>query len=388
MIRFSPVFGSAVLLILFGPVGIDIYLPALIDLEQQLSATNQSVQLSLSLYVFALGIGQLVVGPIADKIGRRPIALVGLAFFSLTSLAITQIESIESLLWLRLLQGLSASCTAVVAITLIRDRYSPQEGAKRYGYLNGLLCLAPAIAPVLGGFLTELYGWRSNFMFLTCFAAAALAFVGAVLPETRPSHTNVRIRALLTTYGRILKHPVFAIYAICCAGALAVALNFAVLSPAVLMSQLGVSVIEFSLLFGLNALVVMAGSFVSPKVMDRYARQGCIMIGSLAMLIGGISLAVIALFDTVSVVMFMWPNLIASFGFSLVLGAAASLALEHFEDCAGTASSLQGCIQFLGASATSIMITYLGYQLVGSLALLIMIVGAYGIATRWLSPAI
>lgn len=376
------VFIASLILVLFGPVAIDIYLPALPAMQQEFGGSAAMVQLSLSLFVLALGFGQLIVGPLADRFGRRPIALAGVIVYGLSAVAISNVGSLESLLWLRVLQGLGASCSSVVAMTVVRDRYSPDEGAKVYGYINGLLCVAPALAPVLGGLLVELFGWRSNFTFLALFAAVGVLFILTTMPETRPKGTHVVLSNLLSTFVRILKNGPFVGYALCCMMALAVVLNFAILSPSIFMANLGFSTLQFSLVFGANALVIMAGSFIAPKFTAAHGRLNTIVVGSLLMLIGGAAMWASFILFGYSLWAVMMPMVVVSVGFSGVLGGAASLALEPFNDCAGTASSLLGCIQFLGASLTSMLLIMSGLADVTAMALIALIAGAYGVVLK------
>lgn len=378
----KPVFYCAVFLILFSPIGIDVYLPALPAMQQEFGSSEAQIQLSLSLFVFSLGLAQLLVGPLTDRFGRRPVAIAGITLYGITSMMIVFVDYIDTLLMLRVFQGFGASCCSVVAMTVVRDSYTPVQGARIYSYINGLLCLAPALAPVLGGVLVEAFGWRSSFVFLAAFAAAVLGLILLRMPETRPTGTRLRFPELRHNYRRLLSNRPFLVYAPACMLSLAVVLNFAIVSPAILMGRLGVSTLQFALLFGFNALVIMAASFLAPRVIALCGRQLCVVIGSVAMALAGILLWFWNTGFGYSIAAFVIPVAIASTGFSLVLGAAASLALEPFADCAGTASSLQGSIQFLGASLCSMLLASLPLAAILGLAMLMKLAGLYG-AVSW-----
>ncbi len=372
------VFVSALILVLFGPVGIDVYLPALPAMQHDLATSQSLVQLSLTSFTLALGLGQLVVGPLADRVGRKPVALGGLVVYALSSLAIAVASTIESILVLRLIQGFGASCCSVVSMTVVRDRFSPTEGAKIYSYINGALCVAPALAPVLGGILVEIFGWRSNFYFLFGCTLLGLFFVITKMPETLNPKVSTE-QSFANDTKRVLGSGRFYLFSLICALCLAVLLNFAMVSPAVLMSKHGASSLQFSLLFGANALVLMVSSFVAPRVIGKAGRHRSVLYGSVLMFVGGLSLSLVLGLLGSSIVGFLLPIAIASFGFSLVLGAAASLTLEPFESCAGLASAFLGCIQFLGASVfTALLILFaLGSEVSQSVAMLCA--GAYGL---------
>ena len=350
-------------------------------------ASPSQMQLSLSLFVFAMGLGQLIVGPLADKLGRRPIAIAGILLFLLGSVAISVSNQLLELLVWRVIQGLGASCTSVVAITVVRDSFSPRDSARIYSYLNGALNIIPALAPVLGGVLLSIYGWRSSFVCLAVFSLLVFAVTFKWLPETRPATTHAQLGGLLQRYAAIVKNRQFALYALCALGAMSVVLNYAFMSPQILMVELGLSSVQFALLFALNALLIMAGSAVAPTLLNRYGRRHCIVYGSLTMLLAGILMALFYGLQGYSVVGFMLPVGLACSGFTVVLGASASLALEPFGDSAGTASALQGCIQMLGAALSNMALALLPVTQIVALAALMIVFGLFGIASRRIGGA-
>jgi Bcr/CflA subfamily drug resistance transporter len=385
IMKLRSIFLSSILLILFSPIGIDIFLPAIPQMQHELSADTTAIQLSLSLFVLALGIGQLLVGPLSDRFGRRPVALTGICVYLAASLVIAAVENPIQLVIFRILQGLGASCTSIVAFTIIRDRYSPKEGARIYSYLNGTLNLIPALAPLMGGVLTVWAGWRSNFYFLALFSAVVLLIIFRSLPETRPDSTRHSQLFSFKPYLEILRNKQFTLYAICAMGAMSVVLSYAFYAPEVLMVQLGLSSIQFGLIFGANALVVMASSFVAPFIIQALGRRGSIMIGSILMLVSGFLIPLLMNHYGTSMASFMLPVAISCCGFAFILGAAASLSLEPFGDCAGTAAALQGCIQMLGASLVCILASFLPVIEIFSLAILMLIFGTFGLLIRfWL----
>lgn len=370
------------LLVLFSPIGIDIFLPSIPSMQEVFDTTATQIQFSLSLYVLAMGFGQLFVGPLVDRFGRRPVALIGIGVYFLASLAIGFTWNLSQLLCLRMLQGVGASCTAIVAFTVVRDTYRPNEGAKVYSYLNGALNLVPALAPLLGGILSDWLGWRSNFHFLALFSVLVFLIILRWLPETRPETTSNHRLFSIKPYLDILENRQFLIYAICAMGAMSVVLSYAIYAPQVLMVKLGLSSSQFALLFGVNALVIMSSSFLAPYCIRRVGRRRSVEIGSMLMLTSGLLIPLLFKQYGHSVVGFMLPVAVASCGFSLILGAAASLSLEPFGDRAGRAAALQGCFQMLGAAAMSMLASLLPFALVLSLATLMVVFGMFGIFAR------
>jgi MFS transporter, DHA1 family, multidrug resistance protein len=377
-----PLFLCLMLLVLFGPMGIDIYLPAMPLMQEIFQASANQIQLSLSLFIGSMGLGQLFIGPLADRFGRRCIALAGIVGYFLASIAIANCSSLEQLLCFRMLQGLGASCTAIVTFAVVRDSYSPSDGAKVYSYLNGTLCLVPALAPMLGGMLTLWWGWRSNFHFLALFCFLAFFIILRWLPETRPENTKPVKLFSVGQYLDIIKNRQFITYAVCAMGAMSVVLGYVFYSPQVLMVQLGLSSTEFALVFGANALVLMASSFIAPRCLSKVGRRRSVEIGAALMLFSGVLVPVLFLWGGHSVIGFMLPVVIACCGFSLLLGASASLALEPFAEKAGTATALQGSIQMLGASLVSVLAALLPLALVFSLGVLMAVFGIYALLVR------
>ncbi|PSJ46643.1 Bcr/CflA family drug resistance efflux transporter [Zobellella endophytica] len=339
-------------LILFGPMGIDIYLPAMPQMAQALAVGAADIQLSLSVFMLAVGLGQLVFGPLVDNLGRRPVALGAITLFFIGALVAAMSDSLPQLLLGRLIQGLGACGTSVVAFAVVRDKLNAADSARAYSYLNGALCLAPALAPVLGAWLTLRFGWQANFFFLALFAALALLPVMSRLRETRPGHT--RRQAILSpdAYLAVWRHRAFRIYVLTCIAAMGAILTYVTFAPLILMDQLGLNEAQFALAFSANALVVMAASFSAPRLSKRLGRHRVVRAGALCLLGGGGAM-MLWMQAAPGVWAFMLPVAWCSVGFSLVLGAAAASAMAPFADRAGRAAALLGCLQMAGAAGAS-----------------------------------
>ena len=370
--------GVLILLVLFSPLGVDIYLPSFNTIIEYFNTTADKVQYTLSLFILSMGIGQLAAGPLTDRFGRRPVAMAGIVMYMISSLLIILCQTIDQLIILRMLQGASACCTTTVAFAVVRDRLPPREAAQAYSYLNGALNIAPALAPSLGGALAAAFSWQANFVFLALFALVGLVLVTVKLPETRPDQTSQRPFRLMASYRELLGHRAFVLNSLCCMGAMAVILSYVSFAPQVLISTMGISTTEFALLFGANALVIMAGSFAAGRSMFLLGESGCMIIGSLMMLTGATLMAGGCWLDLRTAWSFMVPVMIACCGFAWLLGAATSRALADFPHIAGTASALLVCIQMLGAALVSILAqaTPIGHRLMLAILMLAMAVFA------------
>ncbi|WMC10085.1 multidrug effflux MFS transporter [Oceanimonas pelagia] len=339
-------------LILFGPLGIDIYLPAIPAMASQFAASAQDIQVSLSLFILALGLGQPCFGPLADNYGRRPVALTATLLFLFGALLAVQAQSLTTLLLGRLIQGVGACGASVVVFAVVRDRLNGNDCVRAYCYLNGTLCLAPALAPLLGAGLTLHLGWRANFLFLALFALLTLLLCLRRLQESRPSHTLRQPLLCTRSYRQLWQHGAFRTYGIACLSAMGTMLTYVTLAPLVLMEQMGLNERDFALVFAGNAVLIMATSFTVPRLSRRLDRHRLAALGTAVQLAGGAAM----LFGTQAghgVAGFMLPMALCSAGFALTLGAASASAMAPFADKAGKAAALLGCVQMTGAAGAS-----------------------------------
>ncbi|MDP4985696.1 multidrug effflux MFS transporter [Pseudoalteromonas tunicata] len=336
-----------ILLVVFCPLAIDIYLPAFPVIASQLAVPEQHIQQTISLFLLTVGLGQLIAGPLADKYGRKPLTLFGMTLYGVSALAASYATSFEMLLLARLVQGFGACATFVCAFAMVRDSFNANKSAQVMSYLNGVICFIPALAPILGAWLTLNFGWQSNFLFLASFAFISLFLVLFFAKETRPE--NTLYQGKITDFSRfipILKNHVFLFHAMICLLAMAVIIAFVSTAPSWLMSHLGLSTHEFTVWFTINAVLSIFASFTAPYFIKRSTRKA-LLLGLGVLFFSGLLMLTLIGFNTPWA--FMLPIFVASIGFSLTLGSAVGKALEPFATQAGTASALIGVMQMSGA---------------------------------------
>lgn len=347
------------LLVLFSPLAIDIYLPALPQISQAFHVEHALAQDTITWFLFAMGVGQLFAGPLADKVGRRTVALGGISIYALSALLAWGAQNIEWMLAARLLQGLGACATSVAAFATVRDIFGPQKSGKMISYLNGAICFIPALAPILGSWLTQQFGWRSNFSFMAGFAMVALVAMFIGMKETNPTPSKEPVFRP-SRYMAVLKTPSFIFHASLCMLAMAVILAYVTSAPVVLMENLGLSMNEFTLWFGINAVINIAACMTAPKFMDKYGTHKTLVVGIMTLGLGGI--VMLAMAQQQTALAFMLPIFLSSVGFAWVLGAAAGKALAPFGDKAGTAAALLGLFQMSGSGLVVGTVQRLGME--------------------------
>jgi len=349
-------------MVVLSPMAIDIYLASVVQMAAELQASNSQIQSTISLFFLAMGLGQVVVGPLADRYGRKPVAIFGLALYLFSSFAASMVGDIWLMQLVRLLQGFAACAISVIIFSIVRDTYSYERSSKVYSYLNGVLSVIPALAPIFGSALAESFGWRSTFVFMGSYALLVLCLVARFLPETLKASANTSTARLYNWQQSrpVLSSRYFIFYALCCMTALAGILSYVSYAPIWLMQHLGVSATTFSLLFGLNAFASIVCSFVAPLLITRFGNRKMVVAALCLMLLAAVLLIVfqlIAIDDTLlQALVFMLPVMFLSMGLSLILGPATSMALAGFAERAGTASALLGFIQMVGASVVIVSI--------------------------------
>jgi len=360
-----------ILMVIFSPLAIDIFLPALPIMAQDLSVSMTQIQWSITTFILSMGFGQLITGPLADRYGRRPVALVGIVLYGVSSIVAAYSDSLTFFLISRLAQGFGACAIVVAAFASVRDKYNAIESGVMYSYLNSAICCIPALAPLLGNVLTEYFGWRSNFEFMAGYAVFAGVILFFSLKETKPAHTEQHKKLItMARFSPVIKHPVFIFNAFVVMLAMAIIIAYVSSSPAWLMVKLGLDQQSFVYWFSINAVFNIIACFLAPKFLRKYGARVTIGFGMVLIIAAGILM--LTLLTWHSPVAFMLPVMISSLGFSLLMGACAGQALAPFGDKAGSASALLGFIQMAGSAVIVYLLQLLPINAAEQLVLLML----------------
>jgi MFS transporter, DHA1 family, chloramphenicol/florfenicol resistance protein len=327
--------------------GLDIYIPIVPQMAEIFNTSPALIQLTLSLFLFITGVGQLVIGPLSDQFGRKIIFYWSAACFTIGSIGCVLSPSITWLIIARLISSLGACGMLVTSFALIRDLYNSEESAKIYSFLNGAIGISPTFAPIIGGYLAVYWGWQSIFFFLAAIGIFSFVNTNLFVQETHPNDLRVRMdKNLFIRYWQIFANKQFLIYSAIAGFAEAVFFCFFSISPFIIIDELGIPTQEFGYYFAAFGMVIAVGGFASGKVIEKIGIQPTIAMGIILMLIGGISMLVWDYLDALSLQGFLFPMIIACTGAMFIIGGSASAALEPFGLIAGTAAAAFGAVEF------------------------------------------
>lgn len=367
----------------FGPLAIDLYLPAFPAMAASFATDTEHVQLSLSVYFLGLAIGQVFYGPLADRFGRRKPLLFGIGLFTVASLACALAPTLEWLLAARFAQALGGCAGMVVNRAVVRDLCSPIESARVFSKLMLVMGVAPILAPLVGGWLMLLGGWQSIFGFLTLFSAGFLLLVWLRLPETLPQDgPRSELAGALGRYGRLLREPEFMFHAL--TGGLAMAGMFAYIagSPFVFIQLYDVPAEHYGWLFGLNSTGFILAAQFNGRLLRRRTPLQLLRSTTVLFMVGTLLLPLIALMQFGS----LWPLMVPLFfcmaTLALVIPNSSACALAGQGHQAGVASALMGTMQFAIAGVVSALVGALhdGTALPMTTSIALCGVGAAGMA--------
>jgi DHA1 family bicyclomycin/chloramphenicol resistance-like MFS transporter len=367
-----------------GPMTIDLYLPALPRMTRELETSETLLQLTLTAALVGLAVGQAVVGPISDAVGRRRPLLVGLAAYVLASVVCVVAPTIEVLIAGRLLQALAGAAGIVVARAIVRDLVSGREVARLFSMLLLVTGLAPILAPVVGGQLLRFGGWRVLFGVLAAFGVVLfLAVLLGLRDSLAPERRRVGgINDALHTYARLARDRAFLGYAL--AGGFGFAGMFAYISasPFVYQEVFGISPQVYGLLFGANGVGLMVFSQTNGRLVRRIDPHRLLAVGQLISLLGAVLLVVGAATSAAGVPGVLVPLFVAIASFGMVGPNAMALGLARHPEAAGTASALIGTLQFVIGAVVGPLVTVV--QVRSALPMAVVVAGcvAIGLAAR------
>ena len=344
-----------------GPLSTDMYLPSLPDISNRLDATTAQTQLTISAYLVGFALGQLLYGPASDRFGRKPVLTTGLLIYCAASFLCTFAWSIELLMLARASQAVGACAGIVLARAIVRDLYSGARAGRELSLMGMVMALAPVLAPVAGGVLQTLFGWRANFVVLTASGLLIVLAVWLLLPETLPRRSlALKLTGMLRSFGGFLRDGSFLAHTGLVVFVFAGLFAWISGSSFVLQDLYGQSAFEFGIAFAIGSVGYMTGSALAAKFVGRYGIDTVSGFGAAAAAIGGMLLVGAVVFDFRSGFTLVLPMALYLAGMGGVLGQAIAGALQPYRERAGAASSLLG---FTQQSLSAVVGVVIGHML-------------------------
>lgn len=381
--RAMPALWLLALVTLSGTLAMHIFVPALPLVAESLGVGKAGVQLTLSAYIIGLSVAQLVYGPISDQFGRRPVLLVGMSLFTLSSVVALAAPSLEILVVMRFVQALGAGAGLVLGRAIVRDMSSGKDAARKQSLMNLMVMVGPGLSPLVGSLLAETTGWRSIFAALSLLGLANLWLIWRRLPETAVPAGRER-GGVLRRYGRLLRMPAFVAYAVGGGFATTALYAFIGAAPFIFVNQLHRPAGEVGVYLMLNIVGVWFGSFTASRLIGRFATRRLMVLGNLVSLASALVLLVATLSGSLSLVAVLAPVSALSFGAGLASPMALSEALSVEPAIAGSASGLYGFAQ-MSIGALCAALTSIGSDPALAVGLVLTAAGCIAQVSFWLA---
>jgi DHA1 family bicyclomycin/chloramphenicol resistance-like MFS transporter len=341
-----------------GPAAMDAYLPGLPELARDFGVSASAAQVTVTTYLLGLALGQLLSGPLSDVHGRRRPLVAGMAVFTVTTLACSLAPSLIVLAGMRLVQGTAAAVGVAVGRAIVRDLYAGAAGARYLSRLMIVIGLAPILAPIIGGQLLRFTSWRGVFVALAVLGLALTAIGARLLPETLPRERRraAGLGITLRTFAQLLADRRFVGFVLIVGLGGGAMIGYVAGSSFVLQEVYGASPQLFGVLFGLNAVFLVAGAQVNAHLLATRSPRSLLRVGLVMLVVAGVALVVIVSLPKAGLATVMAPLMLQMASWSFVQANALALALTDHPAVAGTAAALLGVSQYaFGAFAAPLV---------------------------------
>jgi DHA1 family multidrug resistance protein-like MFS transporter len=370
--------------VLLYPTAIDLYLVALPQIAKDLAASESQLHIAFSIYLAGMATTMVFVGRIADRLGRKPVAIAGAVIFSIASMLAGSAETSDSFLVMRFFQGVGASCCYVVAFAILRDTLDDQKRAKVLSMLNGITCMIPVLAPVIGHLIMLKFPWPVLFTAMAAMGLAIGFIATVILKETLPTQSDDKESHQAYTQESLFNRFFISRVLFTSLGVTAI-LSYVNTSPMIVMETLNFTRGEYSTAMALLAMVGMSTSFSAPILLRYFKQNTLIMTSQIITLMSAIAILAAHL-NGDSSTLYMVGFVLVSMGFSMGFGVAMSQALSLFSRKAGLASSMLGIAQVSCSAFYIWLMALLGFSAVMMLFIALAMGGVIGLSLIVLVP--
>ena len=341
-----------------GPFSIDMYLPGFAEIAKDLNTSVANVSMTLSSYFVGISAGQLLYGPLLDRFGRKKPLFIGLLIYILASLGCVFVTDINTFIGLRFIQAVGSCAATVASVSMVRDLFPVKDIPKVFSLLMLVVGLSPMLAPTIGGYVTEDYGWHTVFFILMCIGIVILIASQIVLPNSYLPDTSISLKPkpIISNFISILKEPQFYTYAFAGATAFSGLFTYVAASPILFMDIFNVDGKTYGWIFAFMSLSLIIGSQLNSVFLNRFKSEQMIF----AALISQSVISIVFLLLAMNTLLGLYETIGMLFLFLTCLGITnpntAGLTLAPFARNAGSASALMGAIQLgLGAFASFVV---------------------------------
>lgn len=342
-----------VLVTLSGTLAMHIFVPALPLAGEAFGASASSMQQTIALYVLGLALGQLVYGPVSDTLGRRPALLVGLTLYLSASVMALFAPNLECLVIARLLQALGGAAGITLGRTIVRDTSAPDRLIKDLALLNLLTLVGPGLAPIVGAYLADHFGWRAIYLFLVCMGCGLLVCAWCLLPETNHNRRPLRVHSIARDYRSLLRNPRFTGFMLGGACSSTTLYPYLATAPYIVHEQLGLPIRYVGWFAASTIAGASLGTLVTRWLGGRVAAERFMFVGAGIGLTMATLLLVVQLSGWLNPTSLLGITIIMTFGAGMASPAAMSRALSSSPGLAGSAAGLYGFGQMaMGAIGT------------------------------------
>ncbi|HCG9213771.1 TPA: MFS transporter [Vibrio parahaemolyticus] len=371
--------------VLLYPTAIDLYLVALPQIANDLSASESQLHIAFSIYLAGLASTMIFVGRAADYFGRKPVAMCGAVIFALASMFAGSAETSDSFLIMRFFQGVGAACCYVVAFAILRDTLDEQKRAKVLSMLNGIICSIPVLAPVVGNLIMIKFPWPVLFTAMAMMGITIGLIACFVLKETLPKKAKRPLLDMSEDTNESLYNHFFISRVVYTSLGVAAILSYVNTSPMIVMDSIGFTRAEYSIAMALLAMVGMTTSFSVPFALSYFKQTTLMFTAQITTLLSAIVILAAHL-NGDSSTLYMVGFTLISMGFSMGFGVAMSQALSQFSRKAGLASSMLGIGQVSWSALYIWLMATLGVSAVMMLIIALVASGVIGLSIILLFP--
>nr|WP_275670513.1 multidrug effflux MFS transporter [Paracraurococcus ruber] len=384
VMQHEPPLWLLVLITFSGTLAMHMFVPALPNAAKDLGASVAAMQMTISLYILGLAIGQLVYGPLADRFGRRPTLMLGLAIYTVSGVAAAWAPGVPALLVARFFQALGGCAGLVLGRAMVRDTAQGDDVVRRLALLTLMMMAGPGLAPLLGGLLSASLGWRSIFLLLTALGLANLALTWRLLPETRSGPAGSSLASLRRDYLGLLRSPVFLGYAIGGGCATTSMYAFVAAAPFIFVNDLHRPDYEVGLYLALLILGMAAGNLLIGRLVGRIGTERLMVGANLLSVLSAALLLGVVLAGELTVWLAVGPMILFTVGVGMASPAALTKAVSVNPRVVGSAAGLYGFCQMAVGAACSAL-AGLGQDQALSAAAVLFAAGACAQITFWIA---